>query len=283
VISIRHWQIDISIMPAIQLARLRQSSAQLIQLFEQPKGFVRNLHSLLNDYANRTHRPGQSGEPAPLLESYNVPKPVIRQILTDTRPLAVENSEAALNLCDELWNESYFEFRFLAAAILGQITPDPPEPVLERVIRWSDQISDVQLMEVLFDRGLNRIKLEKPEYLIDQIDRWLDDPNTAVKKIGLQALIPLVRSANFENLPIFFRYITPLVRELPSALRIDMRDVVMELSIRSPVETAYFLRQLISLSSSANAAWLARQNLRHFPPDVQKSLRNLLRAPLPEK
>lgn len=270
-------------MPAIQLARLRQNSSQLAGLYDQPELFVRKLHNFLSEYANRTHRPGQTGEPEPLLDSYNVPKPVIRQILIDTRQYVHENPRAALDLCDELWKESYFEMHYLAASILGQINPDPPEPVMERVIKWSEQIFDVQLMEVLFDRGLDQIRLQQPLYLIEQIDRWLDDSDPATNKLGLQALIPLIRSAHYDNLPVFFPKITPLIRELPTALRNDMRDVIKELAVRSPVETAHFLRQLISLSSSTNAAWLARQNLKHFPPEQQNSLRDILRTPPSEK
>lgn len=270
-------------MPAINLAQLRENSAQLARLFEQPELFVRKLHSFLSGYSDRTHRPGQTGDPAPLLESYNVPKPVIRQALLDIKPMTAEDSLAALQLCDALWEETNFEMRYIGASILGMVNPHPHGPVLERVNSWSKNLSDFQLVVVLFDKGLERIRNEVPEVLIDQIDTWLDDNEASVKRLGLHALIPLIRSASYENIPIFFRQVSPITRELLPQLRMEMRDVIKELATRTPVETAYYLRQLITQNSSTDATWLTRQNLKHFPPDIRKSLQELIRIPQSEQ
>ncbi len=274
---------DIFAMPAINISRLRENSAQLAGLFEQPEVFISKLHKFLNSYADRTHRPGQTGIPAPLLESYNVPKPVIRQVLLDIKPKASQNSPSAYQLCDALWEEPYYEMRYLCASLLGMISPQPPDPVLDRVNSWSRGLSDLQLINVLFDKGLNRVRSEVPQVLIEQIDRWLEDNSLSVKRLGLQALIPLIRSASYENIPIFYRQIAPIARELPPLLRTDMRTVIKELAIRSPVETAHLLRQQITQSNSSDAAWLTRQNLKHFPPEVRNSLQELVRLPQPEK
>jgi hypothetical protein len=270
-------------MPAINLAQLRDNSSQLAMLYMQPEIFVRKLHSFLSEYSDRTHRPGQTGDPAPLLESYNVPKPVIRQVLLDIKPLTSEDSLGGLQLCDALWEEKKFEMRYIGASILGMINPHPYAPVLERVNNWSKNISDFQLVVVLFDKGLERIRNEVPQVLIEQIDRWLDDSDMSVKRLGLHALIPLIRSTSYENIPIFFRQVSPIARALPPLLSMEMRDVIKELATRSPVETAYFLRQLITQSGSTDAAWLTRQNIRHFPPEVRKSLQELVRTPKSEK
>ncbi|MGW8182284.1 MAG: DNA alkylation repair protein [bacterium] len=154
----------------------------------------------MSSYSDRAHRPGQTGDPAPLLDSYNVPKPVIRQVLLDIKPLASQDSLYTLQLCDALWEEPYFEMRYLCASMLGMINPLSAGPVLERISSWSHGLSDVQLMEVLFDKGLDRIRNESPQLLIEQIDRWLDDDDISVKRLGLHALIPLIRSASYENI-----------------------------------------------------------------------------------
>ena len=59
-------------MPAIQLTRLRLQTAGLAESFANPQAFVRGLHDLLDYYADRTHRPGQSGAPAPLPTSVSL-------------------------------------------------------------------------------------------------------------------------------------------------------------------------------------------------------------------
>jgi hypothetical protein len=73
-------------MPAIHPARLKIQAAQLVERFSTPHSFVSRLHDLLDFYANRAYRPGQSGEPHPLLTAYNVPRPVLHQVERELIP-----------------------------------------------------------------------------------------------------------------------------------------------------------------------------------------------------
>ena len=263
-------------MPAIHLAKLRHECVLLASHFDQPGQFVRLTHSLLSSYADRTHRTGRSGEPTPLLLAYNVPKPVLRQILIEINPLIISNQQGALDLCDQLWDEPFFEMRYLAVSILGLVSLEPPAPILDRVISWSSSVSDDQLASLIFDLGLDRMRSESPEILIQQISNWLDDADTSNQKLGLQALKPLIAASKYENTPVFFRQLSPYVRQLPPELRNEVRESVYCLAEQSPVETAHFLRQYIGISP--DAAWLARQCMRLFPEDIQISLRGLLRS-----
>jgi hypothetical protein len=265
-------------MPAIQLSRLRQRCAELADHFDQPDLLANNLHSLLREYADRTHRTGQAGEPAPLLLSYNVPKPVLRQIQLELMPLIANNRELALRLCDLLWNEEVYEMRLLAVTFLGQITPQPPEPILERVNQWGRSTQDEQFRINVFEQGLNRVRLETPERLISQIDSWLSDPDLIVQKMGLMALNPLIMATGYENVPTFFRQISPFVRTLPPSLRNDVRDTIQRLARRSPIETAHFLQQYLTNTKSPDAAWLTRQCLQYLPYEYQELLREILRS-----
>ena len=54
-------------MPAIQLARLKIQVTELLKYFSVPKDFLRELHAMLDFYADRTRRSGQSGKPRPLI------------------------------------------------------------------------------------------------------------------------------------------------------------------------------------------------------------------------
>ena len=57
-------------MPAIRPEILRRQSALLADEFYQPEVYLRSLHHLLDQYANRAYRSGQVGKPKPLLENY---------------------------------------------------------------------------------------------------------------------------------------------------------------------------------------------------------------------
>lgn len=265
-------------MPAIQLARLRIQAAKLAEKFYDPRSFVRGFHDLCDIYAERTRRPGQTGEPPPLLMAYKVPAPVLRQVLKELSLFITQDGEAGLELADALWAEPYLEFRMLAASILGNVSLDPPERVIERFRNWVNPGTDDRLVSVLVEEGLGSLRREMPECYLEEIKSWLGTEETFSQRLGLRALLSLVRSQQFENLPLALRLLAPLVRSAPHWLRPDVLDVIQVLAERSPRETAYFLRQNLSVKTdNPGTAQVIRNSLRYFPPEDQASLRQAVR------
>lgn len=264
-------------MPAIQPARLKQQSALVVQHFNDPAAFIRSLHYLLDYYADRTHRPGQSGEPAPLLEAYNVPPPVLRLLQQALKPAIEAQPQAVFPLCDALWAEDILEFRLLAASILGKAPVDPVDPVIDRVRNWAEKEREIRLVRGLVEEGLERLRRDNPEEALKVVEEWLADNEVRRRQLGLMALLPMIRDPGFQNMPGFFRMVQPLVRQVPSGLRPDVVDVLAALANRTPKETAYFLRQTMALPESPDAPWLTRRVQKEFPPDLQASLRSAAR------
>jgi len=264
-------------MPAITLARLRQQAALVAGNFDDPAAFGRSLHHLLEFYADRTQRPGQAGKPPPLLDSYRVPPPVLRQILLELTPWAQEQPEDALELCDALWAVEYLEFRLLAASLLGIIPTETPYPILKRVEAWCSTEAEERLIRALLNEGLSRLRKEEPEQVINRVETWLEDQDVEKQKLGLRALVPVLNRREYEDLPLFFRLLGPLVRNIPDKLRHDLLDALNALARRSPKETAYFLRQMAEIPNSPDTAWLIRQCLPEFPPEIQPGLRSAAR------
>lgn len=266
-------------MPAINPAHLRIQSAELAELYAEPKSFVRALHDLLDLYADRTRRPGQTGAPPPLLEAYKAPKPVLRRILIELDPLIQEDQQAGYALCDALWDEPYLEFRSLAASLLGKLDPESPAPILERVSRWTGPKTESRLIEMVLTTGLSRMREEQPELYLQQLEIWLTSEDLFTRQLGLRALHASLQVQPVQNLPVLYRLLGALVREAPGQLRPDLLAVLRDLAGRSPQETAYFLRQnLMVKSENPGAAWLIRNSLRAFPVEQQASLRAALRA-----
>lgn len=264
-------------MPAIQPVRLRQQAALLAEHFVDPPAYLRSLHHLLDFYSDRARRPGQSGKPAPLISTYNVRPPVLRALVKAVTPQAEGDPAAGLELCDALWAEPYLEFRLLAAMLLGQIPPDPPERITERLQRWITPDLEFYLVEALLTSGVEKLRRQQPQALIRLVQDWLSSSNPLRQQLGLRALIPLTQDPEYENLPVFYKMIQPLARSVPPALRPDLLDVLAALAHRSPQETAYFLRHLLNAPEAPEAAWLLRQSLHEFPPDLHESLRQSLR------
>ena len=263
-------------MPAIHPARMKIQVAQLGEKIRQPEAFVRALHNLLDYYADRTYRPGQSGEPPPLLATYKTPQPVFRQIARETATLAVVDPPAALALVDALWAEPIIEFRLLAIALIGKISPTPHEPVLARIQSWIASTPENRLLDAILKQSLVQIRRECPKIYYQMIEDWLKEDELFFRQTGLRAMVPLLSDPNFENLPAVFRLLTPLIRIPPSALRIDLVAVLRSLVHHFPQEAGYILRQNLS-SDHPDTVWLARQVLNDFPSEIQDSLREALR------
>ncbi len=263
-------------MPAIHPARLKLQAAILAEHFDDPSTYVRSLHHLLEAYAEHILRPGQVGEPPPLLAAYHVRPPVLRYILRELIPLAQGDPVSGLALCDALWERPYLEFRLLAAHLLGQIPCDPVEPILGRLKSWIKPDVETRLLDALFTQGMSCISRCNPLALTSLADQWLKRNDVFYQQLGLRLLLPLVSDPRFENLPVFYQLIQPLTRSSPAQLRPDLLDILAALAHRSPNETVYFLRQAATQTNSPDTPFLIRQVRNEFPPDQQESLRSLL-------
>jgi hypothetical protein len=262
-------------MPAIQLSRLRIQAAQLADLISQPEFFVRSLQTILDYYSDRTYRPGQSGKPPPLLPSYNVPPPVLRQILLELGPRLSVDQDTGLALCDLLWKQEQYECRLLAARIFGLLPIEQIEPIQLRLSAWCRE-DEERVLTALLTEGLSRWRKEAPAGFLTLLEKWLKSSSFNDQMLGLRALLPLINDSSFDNLPVLFRLLNPLVRVIPPPIRPYLIPVLESLAQRSPTESAYFLRQNMA---SQDTAWITRQILAIFPVELQKGLREAMKDP----
>jgi hypothetical protein len=263
-------------MPAIQLGRLKIQAARLAGDFAQPAAFVSNLDGILDFYADRTHRPGQSGAPHPLLPAYHVPAPVLRQVLAELEPLVGSDPLTGLKLANELWKKNNLECRLLTTAILGMVPSRHAEDVIARVQDWLQAETEPRLIEALLRQGLAPTRRENPARYMALLEAWLGSPHLPEQEVGLRGMLPLLENDAFDNLPALFRLLTPFVRTVHSRLRPALIAVLETLVERSPQETAYFLRQNLSTPDSLDTAWVIRRLLRQFPHEIQGNLRRAM-------
>lgn len=263
-------------MPAIQLARLKIQSARLIEFANQPDQFLRNLHSLLDFYADRTLRPGQAGTPPPLSPHYNTPGPVLRQIVTDLTYRFADGNASALELADALWADGYYETHLLAITLLGLVNPSPPDPILQRIQLWATSQEDRSVTRVVLSEGSGRIQKEHPDLWMGLIKEWLNSDQLSTQSLGVRSILPIASDPGYENLPVIFDLLGPIFRIAPTGLHPELAMVIEALANRSPMETAYFLRDSLKNSSHPSISRLVRRCLPFFSPDRQNSLRQAL-------
>jgi hypothetical protein len=263
-------------MPAVQLARLKIEIASLLEKATRPAEFLRGVYDLFDFYADRVYRPGQTVQPASRFPLFHVPPLIVQQLQLGLRPFCRANQAAALELFDALWRADYLEPRLLGAFILGQVSPEPPQPVVQRLETAVQGKEDIGLLESLLTDSSTRLRLEATRFWLHTLETWLDSPSLELKKAGLLALLPLVRDRSFENLPPVYNLTSSPLQDALPALQPALQDVLTALVQRSPRETLYYLKQILASSTQLNTARLIRRLLPLFSAEDQASLRQAL-------
>lgn len=265
-------------MPAASLARLREQITQLTWRFTRPAEFLQELNALLEQYGTPTFRRASTPAGSPVTPAYHTPPLVMNQLELLLSRSCQESPAAALTLLDALWKESMLEPRLLAAALLGRTPLDAPEEILGRLRAWAVPNEERAALSALLRQGAAGLRRDAPDLWLSVLAEWLESSDTGVQSIGLQALVPLIQEASFENLPLVFRLIAPLMRTAAPQLHQELSAVLTALARRSPVETAYFLRQTLNAASGTPLPRLVRRLLTVFPPEQQAALKSTLSA-----
>ena len=263
-------------MPAIDLARLRKQANQLADFFFLPEDFIKHLREILDFYVNRTLRKKENIAPGSNLPTYRTPAVVMRQIEKTIGPIASKNPHYALELADLLWDEGYIETRTLAAFLLGRIPPQE-ERLLARLTAWTQQVRDPNVRSALLTTSLARMRMETPDKFLEVVGEWLHPARQRFWSDGIQALLPMITDPNFENMPPIFELTRPVIEAAPGVLQTDLGNLINALYQDSPSETEYFLREILENSSNPLTAITLRRILKTFPPELQASLRELVR------
>ncbi len=260
-------------MPAVSPARLKKDVAQLGDLFTSPDEFGAALGRVLDFYADRTLRPGQSGQPPPLIPAYNVPRPVLRQIETELAQQAAIHPEEALRLADKLWASQELECKLLAIRTLENTPIIFGEEIHARVQAWAQPSEPAELLAGLFSSAVKT----RPQAILALVEGWLAIPEAPFQAMGLLALQTLAETGNDDLLPALFRLLGGLVSRTNADTKMKLPELTRMLGRRNPRETAFFLRQNFIITEQAQIGWLIRQTLPAFPVDVQAELRQFMR------
>jgi hypothetical protein len=96
---------------------------------------------------------------------------------------------------------------------------------------------------------------------------------------GVQALVPLISSPDFDNLPPVFEIVEPIIKASPATLQYDLQELIIALFEASPDETTYFIQQLLKGTKNPLPAVALRRMSPELPPELQTSLREMMRKP----
>ncbi len=266
-------------MPAIDLSRMRKQAARLADFFFLPDEFIKHLHDMLDSYVNYTVRKPRAVAPSANLRTYRTPSVIVRQIEQElaSRAAMPENSDAALELADRLWDEEWLETRILAAFLLGSIPPRE-ERLLARLTAWAHDLYDAELRAELLSTSLARLRREAPDLFLELVSEWLQPQRAALWPNGIQAVISAAADREFHNLPPLMQVIEPVVMAAPPKLQNDIEALILALYAATPTETSYFVRQVLMDSDDPMTTMTFRRISASLPRELQEEIREFMRG-----
>lgn len=265
-------------MPAIQPARLKIQSIELVQSIDDIDRFVTGLHNLLSYYADRVRRQGQSGPPPPVVRSYLVPPVVLHAIEREVQRHYAESGGSLLELVDRLWQEAWLETRLLAIFLIGSGKELVPEEIVERLIQWGGSCTEYRLADALIEHGMNALRHGDYKEYESIMEKWMSGDSKLKRQIGLRAIIFLLQDPDYKNLPLIYRLLGSAI-EGYSGRKSDLIVHSLELlAERSPQETVFFIKRQMSRPQSSEFAWLFRKSVDAFPPEQRDLVKDVLRS-----
>jgi hypothetical protein len=265
-------------MPTVQLARLHQEAAQLSNQFANPNEYLHALEILLETYSMPVHRKGRVRGMRPVLFSYEVPPPVLKQLHLEMALQASQQPNEALALADALWARRSIETRLLAARLLGVIPISTPTEITSRLESWAEENREEILAPELWAHGVLHICEQFPDQVVASAARLLASKEIRKQVLGLGSLQTLLSNNHYGNLPLLFNQINEISKDPAKKLRPYLADLLIILAQRSPKETVYFLQQRLAESPSEGTNWVARQVMKSLPEDGRGQLKQALKG-----
>jgi len=263
-------------MPAFDLAEFERQMSVLQRTFSRPTEFLPTLKAVFERYGLPSHRTGNAvkGVPEP---AYHVSELILRQIELALLPLVHENQGIVLRLADVLWKDRYYEVRMLGAYLVGKAPLEPSSAIVDFLKRSITATDELDMQVLLLARGSERLRREESAYWLETLEEWLHLPQEMDTRIGLRSLLSIVEDQSFENIPPVFRMLEPFLLDVSREQESVLRLLIAALAKRTPIETAYFLQEVIPYFENERSLSLVRSCLEYFEDENQLLVRDSLR------
>lgn len=264
-------------MAAIDLTRLNKQIEALKEAFSQPAEFRQRLHETLQFYHRYAHRQHKDAVPVSFMRVYNLPDQVLPHIASGLSLKAQQDAGETLAIVDELWKDEHYEARDLASHLLGQVPFTANSEVYERIRQWAAVPMDMAVVNSVFNKASQRLRSEDPKGWTEFVGNLLASPMERQQNHGLYALSLLVEQSHSDQFPQFFRWIRPFLQNDQPLIQPNLSKAIAALASRSPAETAYLLKEVMSDTDGSGIEQRVRSYLPYFDEQLSESLHISLR------
>ena len=264
-------------MAAIDLTRLNKQIETLKEAFAQPAEFRLQLHAVLQFYHRYAHRKQKDSVPISFMQAYDLPEQILPQIANGLSLRARQDVNETLAVVDELWLDDHFEARDLAAHLIGQVPVSASQEIYQRLTQWVSVPTDRAVVRSIFTKSSQRLRAEAPKGWVDFVGSLLASSSERAQNHGLYALSLLATQSDSDDLPQFFHWIRPFIQSDQNLIQSNLSLAVAALARRSPTETAYILKEVMSDTDGSGIERRVRSYLPFFEAELGQSLQNSLR------
>ncbi len=263
-------------MPAIHIDRLIQQIHTIFDPESPAPIFGKNFRALMEVHANLAYRAGTEIQRKSSIPKLHLPPIVLQQIQLQLTSLAQSNPDLALEYADQLWLEDSYEAKYFSAVILGALPVEFTTNIIDRFIDWGSKTPDKEIHEILFKYGSQNIIKSNSSLWFEMIQNWVDSTSVPQAITAIYALQTLVNDPGFINLPKIFKIITPLFSINNRKILTGLTQLVEDLALSNPNETAHYLSNLLLITSDSSPKQIIRKCLKIFPIEEQNRLRTAL-------
>ena len=258
-------------MPSIDLIRLRKQIAHLGIFLEIPGEFLSEYKSLLEFYHQWSHHQHEENIPDSFMLVYDLPPQVVPEIELGLKPFLQGKGHVFFPLADTLRKDLHFECSNLAAFILGQTPAENIDALKDYLEAWLEGSLDKAVVETIFIKAASPLRNTDQDLYLIFLHSLLRSSNKRLANAGLVGLTLFLPSAKIDDLPKLFNIIGPLIQDR-QVRQENLETLIKELAKKSPVETAYLIRQVLSDTDDRHVASLARSFLEYLPIDSAETV-----------
>jgi 3-methyladenine DNA glycosylase AlkD len=265
-----------STMPPIDLPTLRARAAAIAEKFSDPPALLAAVHSLLEDYADRSHRASPKLTDSSPQNTLKTPMPVVRAVITALRQRVKAQPQAALAVVEGLWAAGTREERRVAAGLLGFAAPLVPAEALASVERSLATIESGETAEALAHYGFAPLLLADPATHLRNIERWVTQPQKWARCFGLAALSVLAKHKTWDDVPSALDVINSVMGDAEPEVRKAAAVALSDLIPKSTAEVSRFLREQAARPNH-NTHLIVRAVMLKLGPDDQAEIIKVMR------
>ena len=258
-------------MPSIDLIRLRKQIAHLGIFLEIPGEFLSQYKSLLEFYHQWSHHQHEEHIPDSFMLVYDLPPQVVPEIELGLKPFLKGKDHVIFPLADTLRKDLHFECSNLAAFLLGQTPVENIDTLKDYLETWLEGSLDKAVVETIFLKASSPMQNTDQDFYLTFLQSLLRSSNKRLANASLVGLTLFLPSAKIDDLPKLFNIIGPLIQDR-EVRQENLETLIRELAKKSPVETAYLIRQVLSDTDGRHVETLARSFLEYLPADTKETV-----------